>query len=111
LCIATASLFFTILTNCNNLTDIFSEKIKPIDEKIISKKIYDLLIEKDKNFEYEASIYINDIKNELELLILVVSIIEVLSNSVYLKKIEILTKTQKTVTSLKKILKELFNQN
>lgn len=93
-----------------DLTEIFSTKLKPVDEKIISKKIYDLLIVKEENFYHEATIYIKEIEKDLEfkLLILLVAIIEVLSNAVYLKEIKIVTPNKKLITSLKQNLKTII---
>lgn len=76
-----------------DLTEFLSNKIKPVDEKIISKQIYDLLIKKEENFDYKVTLSIKEINKDVEhkLLILLVSIIEVLSNSIYIKEIMINT--------------------
>ena len=97
--------------NSVDLTEILSSKIKPIDEKIISKKIYDLLIKKDKNLEYETTIYIKKIDKdiELKLLILLISIMDILSNSVYLKEVKIVSNDKKIIKELRYLLKVLIN--
>jgi len=80
-------------------------KIKGIDEKIISKKIYDLLLEKENNMEYEVCIYIDNIKNDYskKILIVLITSIEILTNSIYLKNIKIKTNN-------KIIFNELINE-
>lgn len=97
-------------TNENNinLTEFFSNKLNPIDEKIISKEIHDLLMKKEYNFEYEANIYIENIERDVvsKLLLLLVSIMDVLSNSIYLKQIKIIT-NKKISINIKELLKVL----
>lgn len=92
--------------NSIDLTDIFNQKIKLIDEKIVNKKIYDLLMKQEEKLNYSVNIYIEEIKEDIEykILILLVSIMDVLSRSVYLKNIII--NTNKDVSKqLRKILK------
>ena len=93
-----------------DLTELFTNKIKPIDEKIISKKIYDLLIEKENNIEYKTEIYIKDIDKDRDskLLILLITIMELLSNCIYLKEIKIVT-NKKLTTNINNLLKTLIN--
>lgn len=96
--------------NIIDLTEILSTKIKPIDEKIISKTIYDLLIKKESNLDREVTIYIKKIEKDLfiKLLILLVSIIDVLSNSIYLKEIKIISNKEVSI-NLKQLIKILIN--
>lgn len=93
-----------------DLTDIFSNKLKPIDEKIISKKIYDLLIEKESNLEYKVNLYIENIDKDItsKILILLITIMDVLSNCVYLKEIKIAT-NKSISTNINHLLKILIN--
>jgi len=89
-----------------DLTDIFNKKIELIDEKIVNKKIYDLLIKQENNFNYSVDIYIREINEDVEfkLLILLIVIIDILSSCIYLKNITV--NTNKDVSKqLKKILK------
>lgn len=93
-----------------DLTDVFTQKIKPIDEKIISKKIYDLLKKTEENFDYSVTLYIKEINKDIEfkLLILLVSIIDVLSSSIYLK--EIIINTNKELSKEFKRILKLINK-
>lgn len=93
-----------------NLTEEFPNKIKPIDEKIISKKIYDILYKKELDLNYETTIYIENLNNkkELKLLILLNSIIEILSNCLYLKKMNIILTKEEDLVYLNKLLKTLI---
>ena len=90
-----------------DLTEIFPDKLKPIDEKIISKKIYDLLMEKEENLDHEVTIYIKEL-NDFKILILLVSIMEVLSNSIYLKDIRIVSTNKELITKLKQTIKTII---
>ena len=66
-------------------------------------------MEKKYNFEYEASICIENIERDVvsKLLLLLVSIMDVLSNTFYLKQIKIITnrKISVNINELLKILK------
>ena len=78
-----------------NLTSVFPKgKRTPQDEKIIHKKIYDQLIKSEERLEHDIDIYIgklNSKNSQSDLLITVISIIDILSNCVYLKNIKITT--------------------
>lgn len=91
-----------------DLTEIFPSKVKPIDEKIISKKIYDLLMEKEENLHHEVTLYTKEL-NDFKMLILLVSIMEVLSNSIYLKDIIIVSPNKKVITELKQTIKTIIS--
>lgn len=93
-----------------DITKIFSNPLKPIEEKIMSKKIYDLLMEKESNLEYETNIYIDNTEKGMiaKLLILLVSIMDVLSNSIYLKQINIITNREVSI-KIKELLKVLIS--
>lgn len=91
---------------CIDLTDILKNKIGPIDEKKVSKKIYNLLKKKEENFDYSVTLYIKEINKDIEskLLILLVSIMDILSGSIYLKEITIDTNKEAS-KELMRILK------
>ncbi len=91
-----------------DLTEIFPSKVKPIDEKIISKKIYDLLMKKEENLDHEVTLYTKEL-NDFKMLILLVSIMEVLSNSIYLKDIIIVSPNKKVITELKQTIKTIIS--
>lgn len=71
-------------------------KLRPIDEKIIYRKLYQILLEKEKNMIYQISIYLPGTEIEkLDLKILILSTIEILSNSLYLKEITFIFNQEK----------------
>lgn len=69
---------------------VFNNKILPIDEKIISRNLMLNLYKYENNLDEVATIYISDLDyriiDELMMIILV-TIMETLSNTIYLKKI------------------------
>ena len=79
--------------NSIDFSNIFSNyKRNPIDEKIIHRKLYQELMIQEKNLISQVTIYFSSLnpkerKSILE--ILLVSLLEVLSNMMYLKKIKI----------------------
>lgn len=67
-------------------------KISPLDEKKIYRKLYQEFMKKEKEVAYFARIYISSLfKNNSTLLleILLVGMLEVLSNAIYLKEIQV----------------------
>ena len=88
------------------------KKINPIDEKKISRKIYQDLMKENEKLLDEVSIYIPNLDCQLEqsiLLILLISIVEVLSTTVYLKKIKVIFMTEnqeKKFLEFKKIIQK-----
>ena len=68
-------------------------KIKPIEEKIVSRKLMLDLYKYETNIIEEGNVYIPSLSNKIEeelLLIILVTIMEVLANTVYLKKIRLI---------------------
>lgn len=103
-------------TNNNNiamidLTDLFSSKIKSIEEKIISKTIYDLLIEKEHNLDRNLYIYIKTINKDVEnkLLLLLVSVIDFLTNSIYLKEVNFIFDDKRVSIKFKSLIQYLIS--
>lgn len=96
--------------NIIDLTEIFTEKLTPINEKILSKQIYDKLNHKNNLLERNIVIYIDDIKmnSTNKLILLVVNIIEVLSETLYLRNITVKTKSKKVNDYLKSLLKTII---
>lgn len=80
--------------NSISISKIFSNnKILPIDEKIISRNLMLSLFKYENNLNETASIYISDldykIKEEMMVIILI-TIMETLSTTIYLKKIRLI---------------------
>ena len=68
-------------------------KIIPLDEKKIYRKLYQEFMKKEKEVAYFARIYVSSLsKNNSTLLleILLVGMLEVLSNAIYLKEIQVI---------------------
>ena len=85
-------------------------KIKPIDEKIISRKLMLDLYKYEANIIEEGNIYIPSLNNKIEeelLLIILVTIIEVLANTVYLKKIRFIFKNKKNKNNFDNMIKTI----
>lgn len=89
-----------------NLTKLFSNKINLIEEKILSKEIYNLLTKEEEKIKYSIVIKIDEIKEDIDskLLLLVVSLMDFLSNNFYLKEIKIDT-NQKIKKRIDRIIK------
>lgn len=85
-------------------------KIKPIDEKIISRKLMLDLYKYEANIIEEENIYIPSLNNKIEeelLLIILVTVIEVLANTVYLKKIRFIFKNKKNKNKFDNMIKTI----
>ena len=85
-------------------------KIKPIEEKIISRKLMLDLYKYGANIIEEGNIYIPSLNNKIEeelLLIILVTIIEVLANTVYLKKIRFIFKNKKNKNKFDNMIKTI----
>lgn len=98
----------------NNFLDISSmidsTKIKPIDEKIIARKLYLRLEEQEAKMEHNITLVIPDtIDHEnLFLEIILVTLIEILTNTIYLNKIELVFKNKNLENMWKKKVKEVI---
>lgn len=102
------------LTNSNSdnlidITELFFKKILPIDEKIISKRIYDLLLINNNELKHDISIYIDKIDDDSEnkLLLSLVSVIHFLANNIYLKEVNFIFNDYRTRLKFKLLLKQL----
>ncbi len=106
----------SIITECGkkeknsiDFSSLFSiQKINPIDEKIIIRKIYQELMNKNKDLIDEVSIYLMDLNEKIEnqtLLLLFIAIIEVLSTGIYLKKITVRFKKENQQQHFLELLK------
>lgn len=87
-----------------------NSKIKPIEEKIVSRKLMLDLYEHETNIIEEESIYIPSLSNKIEeelLLIILVTIMEVLANTVYLKKIRLIFKNNKNKSKFDSMIKTM----
>ena len=89
---------------------LIDKRLKALDEKIMSKNIYDILIKKENNMEYEISIYIDEIQEDisLKLFIFLITLIEVLINSIYLKNIIIKTENKNIAKNLEVMITSLY---
>lgn len=95
-----------------DLSNIFcNKKIKPIDEKIISRKLYQEIMIKENMLMNKVTIFIPTLTlktGNYILEIILITLLEVLSNTVYLKEIEVVfekEKDEKIFSSLLKIIK------
>lgn len=90
-------------------SEIFStKKITPIDEKIISRQIYQEFMIKNKDLLDEVNIYIPNLDEKVVnsiLIILIVSIMEALSSTVYLKRVKIIFQNQEQEKQFLELLK------
>lgn len=95
--------------NSISFSNIFSnKKINPIDEKVISRKIYQELMIRNENLIDEVSIYISNLDEKVEnsiLMILLIAIMEALSSTVYLKRVKIVFQNQKQEKQFSELLK------
>ena len=85
-------------------------KIKPIEEKIINRKLMLDLYKYEANIIEEGNIYIPSLNNKIEeelLLIILVTIIEVLANTIYLKKIRFIFKNKKNKNKFDNMIKTI----
>lgn len=91
-----------------DLTNSFDYKrIKPQEEKIIYYNIYKQLISFDNELNREINIYIPGLKEKYLLIILLIVLMEVLSECIYLKRINIVT-TKENKVLLNDLLKTLI---
>lgn len=98
--------------NSINFSQIFSNnKVSPADEKIINRKLYQELMIKESNLIDKTNIYISKLnqKNRTAILeIILVTVLEILSNAVYIKEIKFIFETEedeKYFISLLKVIK------
>lgn len=98
--------------NSIDFSEIFSnKKVSPIDEKIIHRNLYQKLMIKESNLIDKTSIYLSKLnqKNATAILeIILVTGLEVLSNTVYLKEIKFIFESEedeKYFISLLKVMK------
>lgn len=92
-----------------NITELLENKITPISEKQISKEIYEILNNEENDFKYSIIIKIDNIEKNIDtkLILLIISLIDFLSNSFYLK--EIIIETNKNISkNFKKIIREII---
>lgn len=98
-----------------SFSTIFSNSsMHPIDEKIISRGLYQELMQRNSALDNKATIYFSsssytNITIILELVI--VTILEVLSNTVYLKKVQVIfekKEDEKSFRSLLKVIKTFY---
>lgn len=84
------------------------EKVEPIDEKIIYRKLYQKLMAKEKEIVYDCSLSISTLPKKCTKLILellIVVLLEVLSNTVYLKRVEIIFENKEQENQFLNLLK------
>ena len=99
----------------NNFLDleniIEDPKIKPIDEKIIARKLYLFLENQELNLEHSITLMIPDIIDyeNLFLEIILVTIIEILTNTIYLSQINLFFKNKNLENMWKKKVKEVLS--
>ena len=99
----------------NNFLDLANiiedTKIKPIDEKIIARKLYLLLENRELNLEHSITLMIPDIIDyeNLFLEIILVTIIEILTNTIYLSQINLFFKNKNLENMWKKEIKEVLS--
>lgn len=88
---------------------IFSNSsLCPIEEKIVSRRLYQELMLKNSDLNSQATIYFssfpyNDITTILELMI--ITVLEVLSNTIYLKKVQVIFEKGEDEKSFRSLLK------
>lgn len=95
-----------------DFAQIFSnKKIMPIEEKIIHRKLYQELIKKEKEWIHKTSLYLPKLNPKIRetiLEIVLVALLETLSNTIYLKEIKIIFENEtdeKLFLSMLKIIK------
>ena len=99
----------------NNFLDfaniIEDPKIKPIDEKIIARKLYLLLENQELNLEHRITLVIPNIidNKNLFLEIMLVTFMETLANTVYLSQINLFFKDKNLEDIWKKKIKEVLS--
>jgi len=97
----------------NNLdfNEIFSQsKIKPIDEKIISRNLYKKLMIEESNLINNKNIYISKLEKQISntiLEIILVTLIELLSNTIYLKEVKLVFEKEEDEKLFINLLKTL----
>lgn len=99
--------------NSISFFNIFSnDKISPIDEKIIYKNLYQELMQKEKDMLYQSDIYLKELPYQIEnrlLEIILTVLLEVLSNTIYLKKIRIIFEDKRQQKNFLYLLKTIIN--
>ena len=99
----------------NNFLDLANiiddSKIKPIDEKIIARKLYLLLENQELNLEHRITLVIPNIidNKNLFLEIMLVTFMETLANTVYLSQINLFFKDKNLEDIWKKKIKEVLS--
>lgn len=81
-----------------NFSDVyFNTKLRPIDEKIINRRLMLELYKYEDKLMEEVSIYISNLYNDVDILLLIVllSIMELLANTIYIKKIKLIFESKK----------------
>lgn len=83
------------------------KRVTPIDEKKYIYELYNYFKEFDNDSKYDSYIYFKDIESDIDLKILItlIAIIDVLSNSLYLKNVVIVVKNVEIYNEFKKIIK------
>lgn len=103
-----------IVDDCIKFGEIFQkEKLEPILEKKIYRDLYLAFLSKDKDLQYDSTLYISNLSNNIKTLLqlILVVILEVLSSTLYLKKIKIIFENdtqEKEFLSLLQTLKKFY---
>lgn len=89
-----------------------NKKIEPLDEKKVYRKLYQELMKKERAINYQATIYLSSLSKDSSLFILEILLIvmlEVLSNTIYLKEIQIIFEKEEDKNTFHFLLKNVKN--